>query len=98
MDPQQRMLLEVAYEACHNAGYDKRKLMGSATGVFVGQMNYDWMTCFDYSADYAGTGVAPAITSNRISYALDLTGPSLTIDTASMDLLMVLLGSVKVRQ
>ncbi len=82
MDPQQRMLLEVAYEACHNAGYDKRKLMGSATGVFVGQMNYDWMTCFDYSADYAGTGVAPAITSNRISYALDLTGPSLTIDTA----------------
>ncbi|MED4402059.1 SDR family NAD(P)-dependent oxidoreductase [Metabacillus fastidiosus] len=82
MDPQQRMLLEVAYEACHNAGYDKSKLMGSVTGVFIGQMNYDWMTCFDYSKDYAGTGVAPAITSNRISYALDLTGPSLTIDTA----------------
>ncbi|WP_035347404.1 non-ribosomal peptide synthetase, partial [Alkalihalobacillus hemicellulosilyticus] len=82
MDPQQRMLLEVAYEACHNAGYAKEKLANSITGVFVGQMNYDWMTSFNYSRDYAGTGVAPAITSNRISYALDLTGPSLTIDTA----------------
>ncbi|HWU91448.1 MAG TPA: amino acid adenylation domain-containing protein, partial [Kofleriaceae bacterium] len=82
VDPQQRMLLEVAYEAFHAAGYDKERLRGSSTGVFVGQMNYDWMTDFDHTTDYAGTGAAPSITSNRISFTLDLAGPSLTIDTA----------------
>ncbi|WP_342379791.1 amino acid adenylation domain-containing protein [Myxococcus stipitatus] len=82
MDPQQRMLLEVAYEALHAAGYDKARLRGSSTGVFIGQMNYDWMTDFDHFTDYAGTGSAPSISSNRISFALDLAGPSMTVDTA----------------
>jgi amino acid adenylation domain-containing protein len=82
MDPQQRLLLEVAYEALYAAGYDKQRLRGSSTGVFIGQMNYDWMTDFDHGDDYAGTGSAPSITSNRISFALDLAGPSMTIDTA----------------
>jgi|GEM_PF-2677171 len=82
MDPQQRMLLEVAYEACHSAGYDKESLKGKNVGVFIGQMNYDWMMDFPYSRDYASTGVAPSISSNRISYVLGLTGPSMTVDTA----------------
>ncbi len=82
MDPQQRLLLEVAYEAFHAAGYDKERLRGSSTGVFIGQMNYDWMTDFGHITDYAGTGSAPSISSNRISFALDLAGPSMTLDTA----------------
>lgn len=81
MDPQQRLLL-VAYEAFHAAGYDKERLRGSFTGVFIGQMNYDWMTDFGHITDYAGTGAAPSISSNRISFALDLFGPSMTLDTA----------------
>ncbi|RYZ47136.1 MAG: amino acid adenylation domain-containing protein, partial [Myxococcaceae bacterium] len=82
MDPQQRLLLELSYEAFHAAGYDKERLRGSSTGVFIGQMNYDWMTDFDHVTDYAGTGAAPSISSNRISFTLDLAGPSMTIDTA----------------
>ena len=82
MDPQQRMMLEVAYEACLAAGYDKEKLSGSSTGVLIGQMNYDWMMDFGHTKEYAGTGAAPSITSNRISYLLDLVGPSMTIDSA----------------
>ncbi|OKP28234.1 hypothetical protein BST62_20995, partial [Serratia marcescens] len=82
MDPQQRIMLEVAYEACLAAGYDREKLSGSSTGVLIGQMNYDWMMDFGHTKEYAGTGAAPSITSNRISYLLDLAGPSMTIDSA----------------
>ncbi|MFD3221841.1 amino acid adenylation domain-containing protein, partial [Staphylococcus saprophyticus] len=82
MDPQQRILLEVLYEACYKGGYGKSELNGSDTGVFIGQMNYDWMTNFSFNKEYAGTGVSPSITSNRISYILNLVGPSMTIDTA----------------
>jgi len=82
MDPQQRLMLEVAYETFLNAGYHHEELKGSSTGIFIGQMNYDWMMAFEYSKEYAGTGSAPSITSNRISFCLDLSGPSMTIDTA----------------
>ncbi|REF43107.1 amino acid adenylation domain-containing protein [Serratia ficaria] len=82
MDPQQRIMLEVAYEACLAAGYNREKLSGSSTGVLIGQMNYDWMMDFGHTKEYAGTGAAPSITSNRISYLLDLAGPSMTIDSA----------------
>lgn len=82
MDPQQRMLLELSYEAFYAAGFDKESLRGSSTGIFVGQMNYDWMMHFPYTKEYAGTGSAPSISSNRISFILDLAGPSMTIDTA----------------
>ncbi|EOV0035591.1 amino acid adenylation domain-containing protein, partial [Vibrio parahaemolyticus] len=82
MDPQQRHLLELTYEAFINGGYDHQSLKGSNTGVFIGQMNYDWMMDFDYSREYASTGSAPSISSNRVSYAFDLVGPSMTVDTA----------------
>ncbi|WIG71103.1 amino acid adenylation domain-containing protein (plasmid) [Photobacterium damselae] len=82
MDPQQRHLLELTYEAFINGGYDYQSLKGSNTGVFIGQMNYDWMMDFDYSREYASTGSAPSISSNRVSYAFDLVGPSMTVDTA----------------
>lgn len=82
MDPQQRVMMEVAYEVITNAGFTMDELAGSNTGVFIGQMNYDWMMDFDHSKEYAGTGSAPSITSNRISYVFDFHGPSITIDTA----------------
>ncbi|PTV59197.1 hybrid non-ribosomal peptide synthetase/type I polyketide synthase [Acinetobacter seifertii] len=82
MDPQQRHMMEVTYEVIINAGYTVDKLTGSDTGVFIGQMNYDWMMDFDYSREYASTGSAPSITSNRLSYVFDWKGPSMTVDTA----------------
>ncbi|HWU88792.1 MAG TPA: beta-ketoacyl synthase N-terminal-like domain-containing protein, partial [Kofleriaceae bacterium] len=101
MDPHQRLLLEVAYDAFHDAGYDKKRLRGSSTGVFVGVANQDWMiVCGDREArnPFFGAGVSSSITSNRISYLLGLTGPSMTLDTAcSSSLVAVDLAVEKLR-
>ncbi|GAE32993.1 malonyl CoA-acyl carrier protein transacylase [Halalkalibacter hemicellulosilyticusJCM 9152] len=102
MDPQQRLLLEVAFEAAYKAGYDKSRLNKSSMGVFIGQMNYDWahIDIEDALADpYYAAGSAPSITSNRLSYLLGLTGPSMTIDTAcSSSLVAVDLAVEKLRK
>ncbi len=86
MDPQQRLLLEVAWEALEDAGYTLPQLSKSKTGVFIGISNNDYSTLKgkDYSLidAYAGTGNAFSIAANRLSYTLDLTGPSIAIDTA----------------
>ena len=87
MDPQQRLLLEVAYEAFHNAGYNMKSLHAAPIGIFVGQMNHDWAHMNieqNLSDPYFGAGSSASITSNRISYLLGLTGPSMTIDTACL--------------
>ena len=77
MDPQQRMLLEVSYDAFHRAGYDRKALMGSDAGVFVGQCNndwgrIDWGTTSDKMNPFTGTGMSASISANRISYTLGL--------------------------
>ncbi|MEU6552180.1 beta-ketoacyl synthase N-terminal-like domain-containing protein [Streptomyces sp. NPDC046915] len=86
MDPQQRMLLEVAWEALEHAGIAPRTLSGSATGVFVGisGTEYGARSIGDIRAvdPWTATGAAPAIAANRLSYAFDLRGPSLSVDTA----------------
>lgn len=89
MDPQQRMLLEVAWEAMENAGCPADQLAGTATGVYVGVGGTDYKAVPIHSADYferidahVGTGNALSIASNRVSYALDLRGPSMSVDTA----------------
>jgi acyl transferase domain-containing protein/acyl carrier protein len=86
MDPQQRLVLEVAWESLENAGIIPASLAGSATGVFIGCGNYDYglllaknparMTAYD------GTGSTIGIAANRLSYLLDLRGPSLALETA----------------
>ncbi|MCI0394193.1 MAG: AMP-binding protein, partial [Chloroflexi bacterium] len=86
MDPQQRLLLEVAWEALENAGLIPGDLAESATGVFVGISSYDYSR-LQFSDPgqidaYAGTGNAHSIAANRLSYLLDLRGPSLAVDTA----------------
>jgi acyl transferase domain-containing protein/acyl carrier protein len=86
MDPQQRLLLETGWEALEDAGIDASRLGGSRTGVFVGQ----WLSEFE-SRLFADpekidflmtTGSGRYAASGRLSYALGLRGPSLTIDTA----------------
>lgn len=86
MDPQQRLLLEVSWEALQNAGILPKNLAGTRTGVFVGlnHSNYQkYLTQNFKEIDaYSLTGTAMSIAANRLSYLLDLKGPSLTVDTA----------------
>ena len=86
MDPQQRIVLEVAWAALEHAGIPPSSLRGSRTGVFVGlsATEYGSLTMTDVPGVdvWSGTGAAASITANRLSYLLDLRGPSLTLDTA----------------
>ncbi|MFN2136956.1 MAG: amino acid adenylation domain-containing protein [Candidatus Promineifilaceae bacterium] len=86
MDPQQRLLLETAWQAIEHAAVNPASLAGSKTGVFIGISSYDYSRLqFSRSATidaYAGTGNAHSIAANRLSYTLDLRGPSLAVDTA----------------
>ncbi|KAI1773027.1 beta-ketoacyl synthase domain-containing protein [Hypoxylon cercidicola] len=86
LDPSQRKLLEVAYEAIENAGESWESISGSKTGVFVGNFCLDhWMIQsrdWDNPRPYAFTGAGTSILANRISYVFNLQGPSLTVDTA----------------
>ncbi|MFF2550598.1 HAD-IIIC family phosphatase [Nocardia sp. NPDC058058] len=84
MDPQQRVMLQLAWEAIERSGRDPRTLHGSATGVYLG------VYATGYLADPApeqlngqvGTGLSPSVASGRISYTLGLHGPAVTLDTA----------------
>lgn len=86
MDPQQRMLLEVAWEAFEHAGLGPKNLRGSRTGVFVGisAPEYGALSAADLAglAPWTATGASLSIAANRISYLLDLRGPSMIVDTA----------------
>ncbi|MET9484028.1 SDR family NAD(P)-dependent oxidoreductase [Streptomyces sp. NPDC006638] len=86
MDPQQRILLEVAWESIERAGILPSSLKGSSTGVFVGVMPNEYGQPLwrwqDETAGFMGTGTSPSVASGRISYLLGLEGPAITIDTA----------------
>ncbi|WP_328616797.1 SDR family NAD(P)-dependent oxidoreductase [Amycolatopsis sp. NBC_00355] len=86
MDPQQRTLLEVTWAALEHAGIPPSSLRGTRTGVFVGlsASEYGYLTMTDVPGidAWSGTGAAASIAANRLSYLLDLRGPSLTLDTA----------------
>ncbi|MFV2119469.1 polyketide synthase, partial [Streptomyces sp. Act-28] len=86
MDPQQRLLLEVVWEALEDAGIPPRGLAGDDTGVFVGigSDDYGRRLLEDLPRIEAWTGIGSAMcaAANRISYALDLRGPSVAVDTA----------------
>ena len=98
IDPQHRLLLEVAWEALENAFIIPGKLSGSQTGVFIGLSNIDYhrllyQNSFKSSA-YDGIGTAASIAANRLSYSLNLQGPSMVVDTAcSSSLVAVHLAS-----
>jgi acyl transferase domain-containing protein len=86
MDPQQRLLLEYGYSALHSTGFDRSQLVGSPTGVFLGIATTDFSLVLAASpageSVYAATGGALSIASGRISFALGLHGPCVSIDTA----------------
>ncbi|KAL7625750.1 hypothetical protein AAE478_004973 [Parahypoxylon ruwenzoriense] len=86
MDPSQRKLLEVTFEAFDNAGEPFEKFYGSRTGVFVGNFNNEHQLMQyrdpDHTLPYVVTGGGPTILSNRINYVFNLQGPSLMVDTA----------------
>ncbi|OLF05414.1 hypothetical protein BLA60_36345 [Actinophytocola xinjiangensis] len=86
MDPQQRILLEVTWEALERAGIDATTLRGSRTGVYVGSNNQDYSHVVVNAAEdvqgHAVTGVAGSIISGRLAYSFGFEGPALTVDTA----------------
>jgi acyl transferase domain-containing protein len=86
MDPQQRILLEVVYEATESAGIPMSKLSGTKTSCFVGCLNVDYKEIQDQDKElvlkYDVTGTGRSMLSNRISFFVDLKGPSVTLDTA----------------
>ncbi|MFL0275196.1 SDR family NAD(P)-dependent oxidoreductase [Mycobacterium sp. SMC-19] len=94
MDPQQRLLLEVAWEALEHAGIPATSLRRSQTGVYVGASITEY-GCHA-SADlpnvdaWSNAGGALSIIANRLSYFLDLRGPSVTVDTACSSSLVAL--------
>ncbi|MFB7665908.1 type I polyketide synthase [Kitasatospora sp. NPDC056138] len=86
MDPQQRLLLQVAWEALEDAGIRPSSLAGSRSGVFVGQATAEYADLPQPLSrrgihDSAGRRIR-AVTAGRLSYALDLRGPSVVTDTA----------------
>ncbi|TDP93018.1 beta-ketoacyl synthase N-terminal-like domain-containing protein [Labedaea rhizosphaerae] len=101
MDPQQRMLLAVAWEAIEDAGLDPIALAGTDTGVFVGVWSPEFALRAGpdgFAEPYLTTGSAHSIAANRLSYQLDLHGPSMAVDTAcSSSLVAVHLASRALR-
>jgi phthiocerol/phenolphthiocerol synthesis type-I polyketide synthase B len=94
MDPQQRLLLEVSWEALEHAGIPASSLRRSKTGVFVGACvsEYGYLASTDLPAvdAWSNTGGALSIIANRLSYFLDLHGPSVAVDTACSSSLVAL--------
>jgi thioester reductase-like protein len=87
MDPQQRLLLETAWEALEDAGQVPERLAGTRAGVFIGISSRDYADMQSRPGErsknpYIAQGSAASIAANRISYFLDLRGPSLAVDTA----------------
>ncbi|MFB8198768.1 non-ribosomal peptide synthetase/type I polyketide synthase [Kitasatospora purpeofusca] len=88
MDPQQRKLLEVAWEALEDGGQKPAELAGREVGVYVGAFTLDYKIVqfsdlsFDTLAAHTATGTMMTMVSNRISHCFDFRGPSVSLDTA----------------
>ena len=97
IDPQQRMLLEVAWETLWDSGRAPESLAGSRTGVFVAISNSDYERLLfediDSIGPHACSGGYRSVASGRISFLLDLHGPSISMDTACSSSLSVVHGA-----
>ncbi|MDT0346920.1 type I polyketide synthase [Streptomyces litchfieldiae] len=102
MDPQQRIFLEVAWEALEHAGQPATALAGTRTGVFLGMNSTDYaniVTSHPANVDaFYGTGNSFTAAAGRLSYLLGVHGPSLAVDTAcSSSLVAVHLAMTSLR-
>ncbi|QUR67889.1 type I polyketide synthase [Mycobacterium spongiae] len=83
MDPQQRMFLELSWEALERVGIDPTGLRGSATGVFAGIMTQAYgMLAAEPVEGFRLTGQLSSVASGRVAYVLGLEGPAVSVDTA----------------
>lgn len=85
MDPQQRLVLELGWEAAERAGIAPLSLRGASAGVFIGSMTHEYAERLGGIENidlYTGTGNAPSIVAGRLAYVLGLQGPVMTVDTA----------------
>ncbi|HEV7419032.1 MAG TPA: polyketide synthase Pks13 [Mycobacterium sp.] len=99
IDPQQRMALELTWEALEHARIPASSLRGGSVGVYIGASNndYQFLSVSDPTVahPYAITGNASSIIANRVSYFYDFRGPSMTIDTACSSSLVAVHEGVK---
>ncbi|WP_259346474.1 beta-ketoacyl synthase N-terminal-like domain-containing protein, partial [Burkholderia pseudomallei] len=99
MDPQQRILLELAWEAIERAGHCADAVAGSRTGVYVGASGSDYRLLLERAGTgvdaHVATGASMAVIANRISYTYDLRGPSIQVDTACSSSLVALHQAVQ---
>ena len=99
MDPQHRLFLQLAWNTLEDAGYRPSSLAGSKTGVFVGIGTTDYhdlLRDFGIAADaHTATGKAHSVLPNRLSFLLDLHGPSLAVETACSSSLVALHQAVQ---
>ncbi|MFJ2953650.1 beta-ketoacyl synthase N-terminal-like domain-containing protein, partial [Streptomyces sp. NPDC087270] len=103
MDPQQRVVLELCWEALEDAGIVPAGLSGSRAGVFLASISSDYATLLARRQGdvnrYTLTGLNRGIIANRVSYSLGLRGPSLTVDSAqSSSLVSVHLAAESIRR
>ncbi|MDL9937651.1 polyketide synthase Pks13 [Gordonia sp. ABSL1-1] len=103
VDPQQRLAMELTWEALEHAHIPPSDLKGGAVGVFVGTSTNDYQLLAalglgegsDETAAYALTGTATSIIANRVSYFFDFHGPSLAVDTACSSSLVAVHQAVR---
>ncbi|MFN8071575.1 MAG: polyketide synthase Pks13 [Mycobacterium sp.] len=102
IDPQQRMALELTWEALENARIPASSLRGESVGVFVGSStnDYSYLAMMDprTAHPYAITGTASSIIANRVSYFYDFRGPSVAVDTACSSSLVAVHQGVQALQ
>ncbi|WP_429501189.1 SDR family NAD(P)-dependent oxidoreductase (plasmid) [Robbsia andropogonis] len=102
MDPQQRFAMELAWKAIEDAGYSASDLAGGNIGVYMGVCHWDYAELFEKTGQtvdaYFPTGTAYSIIANRVSHFFDLTGPSITNDTACASSLVSVYQAVRAIQ
>ncbi|MFP7654374.1 SDR family NAD(P)-dependent oxidoreductase [Chryseobacterium proteolyticum] len=100
MDPQQRILMESVYEALEDGGIATESIKGTNTGIFIGVSASDYLIRLRHETDLAGqmhttTGSVHSMMVNRISYLLDINGPSEPVDTACSSSLIAIHRAVE---